>query len=254
MKAFSVVGYTKSGKTTTIEEIIKELKRRNYTVGSVKDIHYEQFAIDTEGTNTDRHKKAGSSLVTARGLNETDILFQEKLDILTLASFYDYDYLILEGVIEANVPMILTADCVSDLEDRYDERAFLVSGKIADEIDTYKGLPAISGLADIKTIVDIIEEKVFPMLPDYDSHCCSLCGYNCRELCKRIVTGKAEFSDCVVKSDDVQLFINGERVMMVSFVKKILKNTLLGVIQELDGYNSNATIEIKLEPNHDTKK
>jgi hypothetical protein len=42
--------------------------------------------------------------------------------------------------------------------------------------------------------------------------------------------------------------------MMVSFVKKILKNALLGVVQELDGYNSNATIEIKLEPNHDTKK
>lgn len=253
MKAFAVVGYTKSGKTTTIEEIIKELRRRNFSVGSVKDIHFEQFAIDTEGTNTDRHKKAGSSLVTARGLYETDILFQEKLDIEKLASFYDYDYLILEGVREANVPMILTADCINDLEERYDERAFLVSGKIAEELDSFKGLQAISGLADIEAVVDIIEDKVFHMLPDYDPKCCSLCGYSCRELCKRIVTGKSEYSQCVVNNDDLQLLINGERVTMVPFVQSILKNTLLGVVKELDGYNSNASIEIKLEQNNDSK-
>ncbi len=253
MKTFAVVGYTKSGKTTTIEEIIKELKRRNYSVGSVKDIHFEQFAIDTEGTNTDRHKKAGSSLVTARGLHETDILFQEKLDIPTLASFYDYDYLILEGVREANVPIILTADCLNDLDERYDERVFLVSGKIADDIDTYKDLPAISGLADIEALVDRIEDQVFDMLPDYDANCCSLCGYSCRDLCKRIIAGHNKFSDCVVKSDDVQLLINGKKIVMVPFVKAILKNTILGVVQELDGFNSHSTIEIKLEQTNDSK-
>jgi molybdopterin-guanine dinucleotide biosynthesis protein B len=32
MKVFSVIGLSKSGKTTTIENIIKELRRRNYTV------------------------------------------------------------------------------------------------------------------------------------------------------------------------------------------------------------------------------
>ncbi|MFA7550797.1 MAG: molybdopterin-guanine dinucleotide biosynthesis protein MobB, partial [Sedimentibacter sp.] len=60
MKVFSVIGITKSGKTTTIENIIKELLKRNYTVGSVKEIHFEQFKMDPEGTNTFRHKTAGS--------------------------------------------------------------------------------------------------------------------------------------------------------------------------------------------------
>ena len=46
MKVFSVVGYSKSGKTTTIEQIIKELKKRNYSVGSVKDIHFEGFHLE----------------------------------------------------------------------------------------------------------------------------------------------------------------------------------------------------------------
>ena len=59
MKVFSVFGITKSGKTTTIENIIAELRKRRYSVGSVKEIHFEIFAIDTEGTNADRHKKDG---------------------------------------------------------------------------------------------------------------------------------------------------------------------------------------------------
>jgi molybdopterin-guanine dinucleotide biosynthesis protein B len=48
------------------EAIIAELRRRNYRVGSVKDIHFEGFALDQEGTNTHRHKMAGAELVTAR--------------------------------------------------------------------------------------------------------------------------------------------------------------------------------------------
>ncbi len=75
MKAFSVIGISKTGKTTSIEKIIKGLKKRNYSVASIKEIHFDSFAMDAPGTNTDRHRKAGSEIVTARGLNETDIMF-----------------------------------------------------------------------------------------------------------------------------------------------------------------------------------
>ena len=37
-------------------------------MGSVKNIHFEQFTLDMEGSNTWRHKQAGSELVVARGL------------------------------------------------------------------------------------------------------------------------------------------------------------------------------------------
>ena len=92
MKVISICGISDSGKTTTAEHIIKELRRRGYSVGSVKEIHYDQFKMDTEGSNTDRHRRAGSQLVTARGKYETDILFQEKLPIRDILSFYDFDY------------------------------------------------------------------------------------------------------------------------------------------------------------------
>lgn len=244
MKVFAVVGYTKSGKTTTIEAIIKELKKRGYSVGTVKDIHYEQFAIDTKGTNTYRHKVAGSDIVTARGMYETDILYQEQLDIYKIASFYETDYLILEGVRDANVPMILTADCMADLDERYDGRVFMVSGKIADEIQGYKSLEAISVMKDVSALVDLVEATVFPMLPDYDPKCCHACGYDCRTLCHRIVAGDSQYDACVINRTDLKLKINGKNIPMVPFVQKILKNSISGVVSELDGYEKGASLEI----------
>ena len=245
MNVFSVVGYSKSGKTTTIEAVISELKRRGYSVGSVKDIHFEQFAIDTEGTNTHRHKMAGSELVTARGLNETDILYQERLPIETIAEYYHKDYLVLEGVREANVPVILTADSMEDLDERYDGRVFLVSGKIADRIDTYKNVDAISALEDVAAVVDRIEATTFPMLPDFDPKCCSACGYSCRDLCTRIVAGQSSYNDCIIRHTELKLTMGGKDIKMVPFVQRLLQNTLEGLVSELDGYEPGTSIQIE---------
>ena len=37
MRILSVIGRTKTDRTITVENIIKELKRRRYTVGSMKE-------------------------------------------------------------------------------------------------------------------------------------------------------------------------------------------------------------------------
>jgi molybdopterin-guanine dinucleotide biosynthesis protein B len=56
----SIVGFSGSGKTTLIEKLIAELKRRGYTVGTIKhDAH--GFDIDHPGKDSWRHKKAGAS-------------------------------------------------------------------------------------------------------------------------------------------------------------------------------------------------
>ena len=97
MKAIAVNGITKSGKTTVCETIIKGLRQRGYAVGSVKEIHFESFAIDPDpNTNTNRHRAAGSQLVTARGMYETDILYQSMLSMEEILRHYNHDYVILE--------------------------------------------------------------------------------------------------------------------------------------------------------------
>lgn len=248
MKVFSVAGYTKSGKTTTIEEVIQVLKSRNYSVGSVKDIHFEAFKMDQEGTNTDRHRKAGSQLVTARGLHETDILFQRQLDLYEIAKFYEVDYLVVEGIRDANVPMILTADCQKDLNERWNDHVFAVSGKIADQIEDYRGLPAISAMDQAEKLVDLIERKVFDLLPDFPYDCCHACGGTCRELGVSILKGEKDRADCVLDQSAVRLTINGNPIPMVPFVQNILKNAVMGVVQELEGFQEEPSIKVELGP------
>lgn len=247
MKVFSVVGITQSGKTTTIENIIRELRKRRYSVGSVKEIHFEQFAIDTEGTNTDRHKKAGSQLVTARGYHETDILFQNKLDINQILRFYDHDFVLLEGVDDYSVPKIISAHNEEEVLERMDDLVFAVSGRISNEIKEFQGLPAISSIENIEKLVDLIEEKVYDKLPTFPKECCDKCGYSCHELGAMILKGKAKREECVLENAKVKLQIDGKDIEMVPFVQNILSNAVLGVVGELEGYMKDKEISIHIK-------
>ncbi len=246
MKIFSVYGYTGSGKTTTIENIIMELKRRRYTVGSVKEIHYEDFAIDTLGSNTDRHRIAGAEIVTARGYRETDILFPEKLSVERVLRFYDQDFVVLEGVTDYNLPKILTAKNIEEIEERIDESVFAISGRIANKIDCYKGIPVINSMDKIIELVGLIEEKVFTKLPDFDSKCCSACGDDCRTFGCKILKGEARREDCILSKSKIMLLIDDREIDMVPFVQNILRNTIEAVVSELDGYRKDAKIQIQI--------
>lgn len=249
MKVFSVFGITKSGKTTTIENIISELRRRGYSVGSVKEIHYQEFAIDQEGTNTYRHRKAGSQLVTARGLSETDVLFQEMLPVEKILGFYNYDFVVLEGVTDCNAPKIICAHTTDEIDERLDDTVFAISGIVSNSMKEYKGIPVINAIENTGELVDLIEKKVYEKLPDYDPKCCSACGYGCRGLGIKILKGEASVDDCVINRSGVKLYIGGKPIKMVPFVQRILCSTVKGVVGELDGYTPDAPIEIKIGTN-----
>jgi len=249
MKIFTVVGVTKSGKTSTIEEIIRKLKNRRYSVGSVKEIHFEKFTLETEGTNTYRHKVAGSELVTARGFKETDVLFPERIKLDEILKFYHHDFVVLEGVMGANVPKIITAAQESEIEERLDDTVFAISGKISNTIDVYKGIPVINTLKEPDKLIELIEEKVYEKLPDFPWKCCHACGYGCRELGKKILRGEAKREDCVLSQNKIKLTLNDQDIPMVPFVQNILLNAVKGVIKELEGYHPG--IKVKIDINNE---
>ena len=159
MKVFCVCGVTESGKTTTVEKIIGELKRRGYSVGSVKDIHYKYFSLDTPGKNTWRHMQAGSEMVVARGEAETDVLIPKRLEITELLTWFDQDYVIIEGGREESFPKILTAKEPGEIVKKPDETVFAVSGVVSGRDIEAGGVPVINALTDIEKLVDIIEIK-----------------------------------------------------------------------------------------------
>ncbi|MCR3922186.1 MAG: molybdopterin-guanine dinucleotide biosynthesis protein MobB [Firmicutes bacterium] len=247
MKVFSVFGITQSGKTTTIENILTELKKRRYTVGSVKEIHFEEFAIDTEGSNTDRHKKAGSQLVTAWGYYETDILYNRRISLDEILKFYDFDYVALEGVTDISAPKIITAHNTQEADERFDDTVFAFSGRLANSLKEYKGLPVINAITEREKLVDLIEEKVFARLPDFPEECCGNCGFSCRELSGKILRGTARREDCVIADGSIRLTIDGIEIPMVPFVQNLLHNAVTGVAKELEGYRKNGELVVKIK-------
>lgn len=246
MKVFTVNGFKGSGKTAVIESVTAELKRRRFSVGTVKEISCEGFSIDAEGTNTYRHRKAGASLVTARSENETDVMFRGKLPIRKILSFYDCDYCILEGVSDINAPKIITACNAEDIDANLDYRVFAVSGLIANGISEYKGYSVINCMNSVGKLVDLIEQKVPDLMPEFDADCCRKCGHDCRTMLSKILSGEKKREDCVITNSDIELRINGRKIEMVPFVQRLLRNAVLGVVSELDGYEEGEGIEVRL--------
>jgi molybdopterin-guanine dinucleotide biosynthesis protein MobB len=58
-----IVGRSNSGRTTLMEKLIRELKRRGYRVGTVKHHSHPGFEVDQPGKDTWRHAQAGSDHV-----------------------------------------------------------------------------------------------------------------------------------------------------------------------------------------------
>jgi molybdopterin-guanine dinucleotide biosynthesis protein MobB len=168
MKIFAVSGYSKSGKTTTGEALIKELTSRGYKLRAIKDIHAESFCMDTVGSNTYRLGKAGSDVVVARGLYETDFLIPRKMDIWEIAdmlyksafgSSEACDFLLIEGAHDEDIPRILTAKSVVEIDERMDKNVFAISGIISGELSEYKGFECVNALTDIKRLADLAEKN-----------------------------------------------------------------------------------------------
>jgi molybdopterin-guanine dinucleotide biosynthesis protein B len=160
MKAVMIKGYKKTGKTTTAEAVIAELRRRGYSVGTVKNIHEEDFSIDGENTDTSRHAQSGAALVCARSPRETALIFNVQLPIKRILALYaDFDYVILEGDSGADCPRVITGKTACDLDDKWDERTIAVSGIISAALAEYRGRPAINALTEISRLVDLIESR-----------------------------------------------------------------------------------------------
>lgn len=104
----SVVGKSDSGKTTLLEGLIRELKRRGYRVGTIKhDTH--SFEIDRPGTDTWRHAQAGSDHVVIsspqRVASIRRVEREQMLDELA-ATMTDVDIVLTEGYRRGNAPKI----------------------------------------------------------------------------------------------------------------------------------------------------
>ena len=164
MKIVNVQGRKKTGKTTTVTQIIAELCRRGYTVGSVKGIHIEGFTMDVEGEDTGKHKAAGADPVTARCHDETNVMFKGKMDLGGILKHYDTDWVVIESHVDLRCPNIITGttaepegDRDASLASQVNDLTIACSGVVSNELSTFRGLPVINAMTDVVRLVDVIE-------------------------------------------------------------------------------------------------
>lgn len=105
----SIVGKSKSGKTTLMEALIPELKSRGYRIATIKhSVHSLDF--DKPDKDSWRHIQAGSDATTVVSPDRVVLIkpATEEPDLNKIALLFgeDYDIIIAEGFKQSNTPKI----------------------------------------------------------------------------------------------------------------------------------------------------
>jgi molybdopterin-guanine dinucleotide biosynthesis protein B len=169
MQIVDVAGLKKSGKTTVIENLVKELVARGYSVGTVKKIHIPGFSIDQEGKDTFRHKQAGAKFVISLAPEEVALIkkTQGKRSMGQIEDIIpsDTQFLICEELNEDrdDIVFIITLKSLADLEETLRVRSIgknimAISGVVANSAAAHDKYPIINSTTDEgrRKLVDLI--------------------------------------------------------------------------------------------------
>ena len=229
--ALSLVGFKKSGKTTLMLDLIRELKRREIKVSAAKFSHH---SFDRQNTDT---KMIGAEAVDLAGLTENEAVFywSGKKYLPDLIPLMSGDVLLVEGGKNLGwLPRVLLLKSPEDPAKLDTSLALATWGRVRTE-----HLPHLDNVEDL---ADLLLNKGF-VLPGLD---CGTCGYEtCSEMAARIVSGAAGPEDCLARGGGLDIRVNGKALGMNPFVERIISKSILGMLSELKGYTP-GKIEIKI--------
>ena len=105
----SIVGKSKSGKTTLLEKLIPELDSRGYHVATIKHTP-EDVSLDEPGKDSWRHMQAGSRATIIGSPTRMTLIKKmapgAKLDEMASLFGEDYDIILAEGFKQDTAPKI----------------------------------------------------------------------------------------------------------------------------------------------------
>jgi molybdopterin-guanine dinucleotide biosynthesis protein MobB len=155
----SIVGRSNTGKTTLVEKMIPELKRRGYVVATIKhNIH--GFDIDHEGKDSWRHKKAGAKMTVVASPHQVAVIEDSDGDY-ELAELRDQyirnvDIILSEGFKVNPHPKIEVVRSSLNHEPLCTKEDNLIA--VASDQPLDRGVPCLD-INDIKGLVDLIENR-----------------------------------------------------------------------------------------------
>ena len=107
LPVISMVGKSGVGKTTVLERVIVEIKRRGYKVGTIKhDTH--GFEVDRPGKDSWRHRRAGAQSTLVVGDTKVALIKDDPSSYIEKMEFYlsDRDIILAEGFKKQALPKI----------------------------------------------------------------------------------------------------------------------------------------------------
>jgi molybdopterin-guanine dinucleotide biosynthesis protein B len=226
----AVVGSRHSGKTATVEAIVRELTGRGYRVATAKHIHDPDFTLDTEGRDTWRHTKAGAcvtiavaakELATIRKVNTAEL----SLNDITKDCEENIDVIVTEGfrgllAQDLTVPKVVTIKNKNEIDEA--TQAFKPILAFAGEIhgaEKYKSkIPILNIAKESGKLTEIIGKRIAPI------------------IAKRRET-----------TESTSIEINGKALPLNPYVQKVTRNVIIGILSTLKGAEITGNENIKIE-------
>lgn len=152
----SIVGKSKSGRTTLVEKLIRELKQRGYRVGTIKHHSHPGFEVDKPGKDTWRHAQAGSDhvVISAPDKIASIRLVEREPDLHEIAAtMTDVDVILTEGYFRSGQHRIEVVRAERSREPVCQPEELLA---LASDFELSYGVPRFD-LNDAAGLADLIE-------------------------------------------------------------------------------------------------
>jgi molybdopterin-guanine dinucleotide biosynthesis protein B len=203
----SIIGKSKSGKTTLIERLIGELKSRGYRVATIKHTHHK-LSLDEPGKDSWRHIQAGSEATVISTDDNTVLIKPAETSLEQLAHLIgeDYDIILTEGFKTGDAPKIEThrKQAGPPLASVSKLIAIATDEPLETEVRKFP-------LEDIKGISDLLEKEFIEP-----------------------------------QRERVALYVNNAPVTMIEFPRKVVSNVVQALASSLKGVKKIKSLDIFL--------
>jgi molybdopterin-guanine dinucleotide biosynthesis protein B len=203
----SIVGKSKSGKTTLMEKLIGELKSRGYRVATIKHTP-QKLTFDEPGKDSWRHTQAGSEATLISSPDKMVLIkpLSSDLSLEQIARLLgeDYDIILTEGFRRGDAPKI--------------------------EVHRQQAGPPLASLRKLIAIAtdEPLETKT-------------------RQFSLEDVKGLADLLEkgfIKPQRERLSLYVNHAPIALSSFPKQIITNTLLAIASSLKGVKKIVSLDI----------
>lgn len=207
----SVVGKSDVGKTTFLEKLVSELKRKGYRVAVIKhDTH--GFEIDHPGKDSWRMAQAGSDVVVISSADKMAMIkktnHELSLDQLEAHIMGGVDIVLTEGYKSANTPKIEIS-----------------RAEVSDEL-----------LCTEQELLALVTDQRFDLdVPHFAFD-------DTRSVAEFLINNVLERQ----RETEVFLSVNGNPIGLKSFVRNVLTNTILGLVASLRGTENPRDVRITI--------